>query len=216
MCVTSPKYSLSYWRPVQPVLFLNDVFTTLCPNPPPHILPCHGNFFPSESQQPVTSTSRSNSNRICSSIYCTSWLPSVLWSHPLMAAWNLFPSVYGVNKKMTYNVVFSSWRHKIWPKVYYRDLCLVFFNILFFVIVFFMFQFFKYWLWHVKCRFWNVCRCTIVFGSAPTNTRTFTQLQLAVDRVHLLELLMYRKCWAAVLKKRTSCCITGGYNWWLC
>lgn len=34
MCVTSPKYSLSYWRPVQPVLCLSDVFTMLCPTSP--------------------------------------------------------------------------------------------------------------------------------------------------------------------------------------
>lgn len=43
VCVTSPKYSLSYWRPVQPVLCPSDVFTTLCPTPP-HLSFCQGNF----------------------------------------------------------------------------------------------------------------------------------------------------------------------------
>lgn len=43
VCVTSPKYSLSHWRPVQPVLCLCDAFTTLCPNPP-HLPLCQGNF----------------------------------------------------------------------------------------------------------------------------------------------------------------------------
>lgn len=83
MCVTRPKYSLSYWRPVQPVPCLSDVFTTLCPTSPWLSLR-QGKFcllrhcvcyfhIPIQLQH-------------CSVLTYTSELPSASWRHPHVAA----------------------------------------------------------------------------------------------------------------------------------
>lgn len=67
LCVTTPEYSLSYWRPLQPVLFPSDVFTTLSKMSSSLTLP--RKLLPSASQQSVTSTSKSNSSTVCSEVY---------------------------------------------------------------------------------------------------------------------------------------------------
>ena len=69
-CVCNkPKiFSLSHWRPVQPVLCPSDVFTTPCPKfSSPATRP--RKLLPSASQRSVTSTSQSNSNTVCSDKY---------------------------------------------------------------------------------------------------------------------------------------------------
>lgn len=58
MCAVSSKYSLSYWRPVQPVLC-----TTACLHCVQTLLISRGN---SASRRAITSTSRSNTNTVWS------------------------------------------------------------------------------------------------------------------------------------------------------
>lgn len=81
MCVTRPKYSLSYWRPVQPVLCLSDVFTTLCPTSPRLSLR-QGKFCLLRHSSLLLPHPNPTPTLLCSDIYQR----TPIWCHPHVAA----------------------------------------------------------------------------------------------------------------------------------
>lgn len=111
LCVTSQKYSLSYWRPVQPVLCPSDVFTTLCPNP--RLSLCQGKFCLLRHRQSVTSLCQSNSNTVCSDIYLI--CPMISSSHGCLE----FIS-FRLKGKQGYGMWCNSFQTRHWKRILLR------------------------------------------------------------------------------------------------